>query len=734
MRELRRQFLLASPTVVLLIAVVVVAWAARAMGSERLVTPDERFWIEWSTDFATSLGADMSGSEAHRVYPGVTILWLTTAGYLTIGPDAASDVRAQLDADRSSLVFDESDRGIDWIGLLSRLRAFTILANVALLALAFLQTKRLLGLEVAALGTMLIALDPFTVGLTRLLGVDGLTGMLMLVSMLGILCYAYRGQRWIDLGVSAGVGGLAVLTRFTSIVLVVFVLVLVVLEWRRDRRDGAPWSGVRGAATTVVAWTGGILATCVALWPELRLDPVGTLSAATEAVLGKAGAAHEWQTFFAGQIYQENGNPLFYPAVFVWRAAPATLIGLLLAAAILLVPRTKAALTSVEIRTVLALAAFAISYGVLLTISPKKFDRYLIPAFAPLIIVAAWGWVGSMRAAASVAWPARRGRWGAPASIVAVLAMQVWSLAPSYPYYLSYYSPLLGGPARAAETMMIGWGEGFDQVAAFLNGLPDAAETTVLAGPWSTPFAYFYDGTSLTAAYVSERGGSGANGTVRGGDPLLQWSMADYRVVYVSEEQRGMIPEPLLEYFSTRTPVMSVTIQGLEYARLYDIRDKPLPEAYLSADTVATDWGGMLRLVAYELPAHSVEPGASLPLTVYVQALDPAALGSDRLRLRAQIVDRAGVPVAAAHTKVLEDRQDRVVWPVRVAVPMPRDVEPGRYRLEIAVQRRSSGPPLPWSIPGGEEAVDAPFRAGTVVVRNGADRDERGEANAAALD
>lgn len=325
-----------------------------------------------------------------------------------------------------------------------------------------------------------------------------------------------------------------------------------------------------------------------------------------------------------------------------------------------------------------------------------------------------------MRAVASVAWPARRRSWGAPVSIVAVLAMQVRSLAPSYPYYLSYDNPLLGGPARAAKTLMIGWGEGFDQVAAYLDGLPDAAETTVLAGPWSTPFAYFYDGTSLTAACVSGRGGSGADGTVRGGDPLLQWSMADYRVVYVSEEQRGMIPEPLLEYFSARTPVMSVTIQGLEYARLYDIRDEPLPEAYLSAGTVATDWGGVLRLVAYELPAHSVEPGASLPLTVYVQALDPAALGTDRLRLRAQIVGRAGVAVAAAHTKVLEDRQDRVVWPVRVAVPLPRDVEPGRYRLEVAVQRRTSGPPLRWSIPGGEEAVDAPFRAGTVVVRNDA--------------
>lgn len=179
------------------------------------------------------------------------------------------------------------------------------------------------------------------------------------------------------------------MTRFTSIVIVIFVLVLVVLEWLMDRRDGAPSSGARGAATAVVAWSGGMLTTCVALWPELRQDPAGTLSAAPEAVLGKAGAAHEWQTFFAGQIYQENGNPLFYLAVFVWRAAPATLIGLLLAATILLVPRTREALTSVEIRTVQALAAFAIAYGVLLTISPKKFDRYLIPAFAPLLIVAA---------------------------------------------------------------------------------------------------------------------------------------------------------------------------------------------------------------------------------------------------------------------------------------------------------------------------------------------------------
>ena len=276
-------------------------------------------------------------------------------------------------------------------------------------------------------------------------------------------------------------------------------------------------------------------------------------------------------------------------------------------------------------------------------------------------------------------------------AIVALLATQIASLAPSFPYYLSYYNPLFGGPARAARMMMIGWGEGFDQAAAYLNALPDAAATTVLAGPWSTPFSYLYDGTSLTAAYVSRDAGSVGRTAVRAGDPLLQWIKADYRVVYIAEQQRGMIPQGVLDHLAARTPVMSVTLQGLEYARVYDIRHDPPPAAYLNGDAGTTDWDGVIRLVAYELSMRGYAPGSSVALTTYVQVLDPESFNADHLSLLVRVVASNGTMISTASPKPLRQRQDRVIWPVVTRVRIPADVQPGRYHIEVTVQSESTG-------------------------------------------
>ena len=283
----------------------------------------------------------------------------------------------RLTAGGSSVVFDEADRGIDWLALFVRMRQFMIAANVALLAIAFIQMTRLLGIEVAALGALLIALDPYTIALTRLFGVDGLTGALILVSILGILSHLARGRQWTDLAISAVAGGLAMLTRSTSIVLAAFVAVLVVFEWRRCRHAG----GWRDAVIPIVAWMALATATCVLLWPALRLERATTVLGTLDAVLGKAGAAHEWQTFFNGQIYQENPEALFYPVVYLWRTTPAAPVGLLLTLALLLVPWTRKRIETTDARIVLALLVFAVAYGAMLTVSPKKLDRYLIPVF-----------------------------------------------------------------------------------------------------------------------------------------------------------------------------------------------------------------------------------------------------------------------------------------------------------------------------------------------------------------
>ena len=108
------------------------------------------------------------------------------------------------------------------------------------------------------------------------------------------------------------------------------------------------------------------------LWPALRLDPATTVLGTLDAVLGKAGAAHEWQTFFNGQIYQENPEALFYPVVYLWRTTPAAPVGLLLTLALLLVPWTRKRIETTDARIVLALLVFAVAYGAMLTVSPKN--------------------------------------------------------------------------------------------------------------------------------------------------------------------------------------------------------------------------------------------------------------------------------------------------------------------------------------------------------------------------
>ena len=46
-------------------------------------------------------------------------------------------------------------------------------------------------------------------------------------------------------------------------------------------------------------------------------------------------------------------------------------------------------------------------------------------------------------------------------------------LAVVAPYALAYYNPRRGGPA-ASRVLLVGWGEGLDQVAAYLNAQPSS--------------------------------------------------------------------------------------------------------------------------------------------------------------------------------------------------------------------------------------------------------------------
>ena len=182
------------------------------------------------------------------------------------------------------------------------------------------------------------------------------------------------------------------------------------------------------------------------------------------------GQPHEQGTFFWGQQTADPG-PLFYPVAMAFRLAPVTVLGLVLLAVCWrrLAPDARRP----------ALALDRVRARLPADDDPRREEaRPVRPADLP-----GAGGAGGARAGGGVRLAARpdgRGR-RAGHRPPCPLEGNGWcagrgagrlARVSTYPYYLSYYNPLLGGGPAAQRTVMVGNGEGLDQVAEWLNAQP----------------------------------------------------------------------------------------------------------------------------------------------------------------------------------------------------------------------------------------------------------------------
>jgi hypothetical protein len=116
---------------------------------------------------------------------------------------------------------------------------------------------------------------------------------------------------------------------------------------------------------------------------------------ALNASEGEIGGAH-LMAAYADPSDQGSSYPYFYPLTFLWRTTPVVLIGLVLG--IIALFARRAALFSAQTRwTLLAVLGYVAVYGLLMTLGQKKFDRYFLPAYPALELVAAAGWLAAAR-------------------------------------------------------------------------------------------------------------------------------------------------------------------------------------------------------------------------------------------------------------------------------------------------------------------------------------------------
>src|SRR5262249_38556588 len=246
---------------------------------------------------------------------------------------------------------------------------------------------------VALLACMLWAASPFLIAHGRILHVDGLLTSWMSLSLLWLLhvpawqhgdrpTAAHGYREWIALLGSGICAGMALLTKSPALILLPCAGVL--LLWASPERR---WRRIAAVTLRVCTWLGTAALVVLALWPAMWVAPWPSIQSVYNELIANGARPHPDGSFFLGRPVSDPGW-LFYPIVLAWRSDPLTLIGLVLLPLALLRRRG-------ERRYLLALGGFVLLFGALMSAGPKKFDRYLLPIWPAIELLAAAGLVAA---------------------------------------------------------------------------------------------------------------------------------------------------------------------------------------------------------------------------------------------------------------------------------------------------------------------------------------------------
>jgi hypothetical protein len=503
----------------------------RAIGLGVFVTADEAKWVYRSAQF---LGALLRGDLAGTVVnltPAVTTTWLGSLG-----------LTAYYALHRTELGMPFAD----WLASLPEFRAeldvlvavrwpMVLLTSVGVVAFYHL-ARRLTTGRVALVFALLLALDPHFIALSRVLGHDAPAGLFVGLSLLTFLLAVHATREearpsihfsWGWLVASGVLAGLAWLSKSPAFFLAPFVgLVAVVEAWRR----GAP---VRAWLLRLVVWGAVAWIVFVVVWPAGWQDPIGApYSVVHNAFLS---ATDRLESGTEGYWMVPDLGPVYYLVNGAFKLSLLATLGLIIWGWLVTIRRRKVPALQWW------LLAFAVLFTIFMTMGGKRSNRYILPAWPALYLLAA----------VSLAQLSNLKSQNVIGNIkyvkVGVLLLLL-ALPPlvTYPYYFPYFNPLLGGPWIAPRFVKIGWGEGLDQAGRWLNEQPDAPAFRV-GSYYASALATFFPGniSDVTAGRL------------------------DYVVFYLKQTQEGDPSPSILRYFDAEEPLQTVRLDGIEYARIY---------------------------------------------------------------------------------------------------------------------------------------------------------------------
>ena len=480
---------------VLPLGFLVAVFLPRLIDLGTVLTVDEPLWLSRGQTFIQGFSVGNFEKTLVAGQPGVTTAWL-------VGLSAP------------------------WASLTAGQIAIATTSGVLVLIITYF-LRILIGKKWGLITGFFLALDPFLIAHSRIVHTDALLSLFYLASITSLLCAVIPKtlhQRYVIM--SAILAGAALLTKIFGLILIpTAVLIIIIARWHK--KDD--WARI---ARMVGLWISIFLITTFAAWPALwsNADKVFDYLFSRAELHGEGTRSEETTSaswYYARETFFRLSLPVALLSPFaIWQLAKKN--------------KSKHAIAALYI---LGTGLFFI---VALNTGSDKSDRYALLTHLTVATVAPLGLRGIVQ---TLKKRSNQNPWASLIIVIPILFLAVDAIR-IHPYYLAHFNRLY----PIEETHKLGWGEGLEQAALWIEDKHPGAK---VLSYYPRVFSYFYKGEVETVTHINDAQG-------------------DYAVLYRSMFERGDgTPESdiVSEFINNKTKklVRTITINGLPYVWIYEL-------------------------------------------------------------------------------------------------------------------------------------------------------------------
>lgn len=557
----------------LVLCLLIFAGAPRLFSLEAHWSSDETLWLQRSAVFMNAVQHNTFSETLITHHPGVMTMWF--AGLRQSFGNAAVSVSLKD---------------------LALARWFIGLVVSGGLVGIFFILRRMFSFLPALFMWAFLTINPFFLAQSRRVHTDALATLFILLTILLFLLYCISPWQRRYLICSGIAFGLACLSKSYALILLPWIPTCLVLFRQRGHR----WQDLFShAILSIILFLNCSLLTILALWPifwtplfgvlglcifgftfrltlEKKWGDQKVLTGAASAALSivcffvlrtswqvfsgvewAVTTAHEIEHFFLGKVVYDPGW-LFYLFTLSIKSTPFTVPLVILGFVFLWKGRGGTHTSNQHFRIAISLLCSILLFIFCLSLTAKKFSRYLLPLFPMLDLLAGFGlfygvkWIGKRLRIEQFR------RVGQIACIVLIFALTAIPVFALHPYYGTYYNPCWK-ITDITKLITVGEASGLDLAAKYLNQKPNATRLSVQVSPLGTEFfQYYFKGSAYPIDERSDKG-------------FEHPRHVDYEVVYIRDSQIGRVPQT-----GTRDGKLEHTIvlNGIAQVWIYQIRQE----------------------------------------------------------------------------------------------------------------------------------------------------------------